>query len=86
MRKTASQRRSGGRRATLLPVTDLLDLLTNLISPERDEEHDTLADLTLDHRADAVSSQSQDTGTGVNTNHCGFTASCDIFKILLSRS
>lgn len=30
-----------------LPVADLLNLLSNLVSPERDEEHNTFADLTL---------------------------------------
>lgn len=32
---------------SLSPVADFLNLLSNLVSPERDEKHHALADLTL---------------------------------------
>lgn len=38
-----------------LPIADFLNFLSDLVSPERDEEHDTFAYLTLkQHRSDKL--------------------------------
>lgn len=45
---------------TFLPITNFLNFLSDLVSPERDEKHDTFADLTLkQHRSDFTDSSTK---------------------------
>lgn len=43
--------RSKSVKSHFLPITDLLNFLPDLVSPERDEKHNTFADFTLEHRS-----------------------------------